>query len=115
MLLTAIAIKAYDRGLSFCINRILLYKRYEGILYSEIPEHAGGCGKGWAARLASKHDDRITHYRGKFIRMVRIDELPQLFNILKGEMTFIMAPVRNARRSSFSMWRICRSLSSVLR
>ena len=26
---------------------------------------------------------------GKFIRAVRIDELPQLFNILKGEMSFI--------------------------
>ena len=44
--------------------------------------------KDGVARLASKHDDRITPV-GKFIRMVRIDELPQLFNILKGEMTFI--------------------------
>ena len=40
------------------------------------------------ARLASKNDDRIT-WIGKFIRKVRIDELPQLFNILKGEMSFI--------------------------
>ena len=44
--------------------------------------------KDGVARLASKNDDRITPI-GKFIRMVRIDELPQLFNILKGEMTFI--------------------------
>ncbi len=37
------------------------------------------------------HPNMMTGLRlvGKFIRMVRIDELPQLFNILKGEMTFI--------------------------
>ena len=44
--------------------------------------------KDGVARLASKNDDRITPI-GKFIRKVRIDELPQLFNILKGEMSFI--------------------------
>lgn len=32
--------------------------------------------------------DRITKW-GKFIRKISIDELPQLFNILKGEMSFI--------------------------
>ncbi|MBR4530368.1 MAG: exopolysaccharide biosynthesis polyprenyl glycosylphosphotransferase [Lachnospiraceae bacterium] len=40
------------------------------------------------ARLATRHDSRITPV-GRFIRKVRIDELPQLFNILKGEMSFI--------------------------
>ena len=40
------------------------------------------------ARLATKNDSRITPF-GKFIRACRIDELPQLFNILKGEMSFI--------------------------
>ena len=44
--------------------------------------------KDGVARLASKNDSRITPI-GKFIRMVRIDELPQLLNILKGDMTFI--------------------------
>ena len=44
--------------------------------------------KDGVARLASKNDSRITPI-GKFIRAVRIDELPQLFNILKGEMSFI--------------------------
>ncbi len=34
------------------------------------------------------HDDRITK-TGKWIRATRIDELPQLFNILKGEMSFV--------------------------
>jgi exopolysaccharide biosynthesis polyprenyl glycosylphosphotransferase len=37
---------------------------------------------------ASLNDNRITVI-GKFIRKTRIDELPQLLNILKGEMSFI--------------------------
>ena len=40
------------------------------------------------ARLASEHDDRITPV-GHFIRACRLDELPQLFNILKGDMTIV--------------------------
>ena len=44
--------------------------------------------KDGVARLAAKNDSRITPV-GKFIRAVRIDELPQLFNILKGEMSFM--------------------------
>ena len=44
--------------------------------------------KDGVARLAQKNDDRITPI-GKFIRKVRIDELPQLINILRGDMSFI--------------------------
>ena len=44
--------------------------------------------KDGVARLASKGDPRITPF-GRFIRKVRIDELPQLFNIIKGDMSFI--------------------------
>ena len=40
------------------------------------------------ARLASQNDDRITPI-GKLIRATRLDELPQLFNILKGDMSII--------------------------
>ena len=36
----------------------------------------------------SLRDPRITRV-GKFIRMTRLDELPQLFNILKGDMSFV--------------------------
>ena len=37
---------------------------------------------------ASKNDQRITKV-GRFIRRTRIDELPQILNIIRGEMSFI--------------------------
>lgn len=40
------------------------------------------------AEWARKNDDRVTKV-GKFIRKSRIDELPQLFNVLKGDMSFV--------------------------
>lgn len=42
----------------------------------------------FGAKWADKDDPRITKV-GKFIRKTRIDELPQLFNILKGDMSII--------------------------
>ena len=41
-----------------------------------------------APRFTSDGDPRITRV-GKFIRKYRIDELPQIFNIIKGEMSWI--------------------------
>jgi sugar transferase (PEP-CTERM system associated) len=40
------------------------------------------------AQFASETDSRVTRV-GKVIRKFRIDELPQLFNVLKGEMSFV--------------------------
>ena len=37
---------------------------------------------------ANENDDRVTRV-GKIIRKTRIDEIPQLWNILKGEMSFV--------------------------
>lgn len=42
----------------------------------------------FGAQWAEKNDPRITKV-GKFIRKTRIDEIPQLFNILKGDMSII--------------------------
>ncbi len=39
-------------------------------------------------RWASTDDDRVT-FVGKVIRKTRIDELPQLFNVLRGDMSFV--------------------------
>lgn len=87
MLLTALAIKLYDGG-------PVLYKQvrctrdmreFEILKFRSMRSDAEKDG---VARLASKNDSRITPI-GKFIRKTRIDELPQLFNILKGDMSFI--------------------------
>jgi sugar transferase (PEP-CTERM system associated) len=40
------------------------------------------------ARWAQENDDRVTKI-GAFIRKYRIDELPQLFNIIRGDMGFV--------------------------
>ncbi len=40
------------------------------------------------ARWAQKNDSRVTRV-GAFIRNTRIDELPQIFNVFKGEMSFV--------------------------
>jgi exopolysaccharide biosynthesis polyprenyl glycosylphosphotransferase len=40
------------------------------------------------AQWAKKHDARVTRVGG-IIRKIRLDELPQLFNVIKGDMSFV--------------------------
>ncbi len=44
--------------------------------------------KDGVARWAKENDDRVTRV-GKLLRLTRIDELPQLFNVLRGDMSFV--------------------------
>lgn len=87
MLITAIAIKAYDGGpvLYKQIRCTAMEKKFKILKFRSMRVDAEKDG---IARLASKNDDRITPI-GKFIRTVRIDEIPQLFNIFIGDMSFI--------------------------
>lgn len=87
MLVTAAAIKAYDKGKVF-YRQVRLTKdgkEFEVIKFRSMIQDAEKDG---VARLAKDGDDRITPV-GKVIRMLRLDELPQLFNILKGDMSFV--------------------------
>lgn len=87
MLITAVCIKCYDRGPVFYKQvRCTMNEREFWIM--KFRSMRVDAEKDGVARLASKNDSRITPI-GKFIRAVRIDELPQLFNILKGDMSFI--------------------------
>lgn len=87
MLVTAIAIKLYDGG-------PVLYKQIRCTLgqrefyIMKFRSMRVDAEKDGVARLASKNDSRITPI-GRFIRATRIDELPQLLNILRGDMSFI--------------------------
>lgn len=87
MLLLSLAIFLYDRGPVF--YRQTRYtkngKKFKILKFrSMIPD----AEKDGVARLASENDDRITPV-GRFIRATRLDELPQFFNILSGDMSFV--------------------------
>ncbi|MFI3213845.1 MAG: exopolysaccharide biosynthesis polyprenyl glycosylphosphotransferase [Eubacteriales bacterium] len=87
MLIAAIVIKAYDGG-PVLYKQIRCTKHGKEFYILKFRSMSVDAEKDGVARLASKNDSRITPI-GKFIRMVRIDELPQLFNIISGDMSFI--------------------------
>lgn len=87
MLITAVVIKLYDGGpVLYKQVRCTLNQREFYIM--KFRSMRTDAEKDGVARLAQKNDDRITPI-GRFIRKCRIDELPQLFNILRGDMSFI--------------------------
>lgn len=87
MLITALAIKLCDGGKVFYrqIRCTRNGAKFSIIKFRSMVENAESDG---VAKLAAANDSRITPV-GKFIRRARIDELPQLFNILKGDMSFV--------------------------
>lgn len=87
MIIAAIAIKCYDRGPVFYKQTRLTIddKPFEIMKFRSMIVDAEKDGK---ARLSSENDSRITPI-GKFIRATRIDELPQFFNVFKGEMSMV--------------------------
>lgn len=87
MLLIALSIKIYDRGpIFYCQTRLTKNNRQFSILkFRSMVVDAEDDGE---AVLAQEHDPRITPI-GRFIRATRMDELPQLFNILRGDMSLV--------------------------
>ena len=59
-------------------------KLYKLIKFRSMTVNAEQYGPVWAG----KNDNRVTKVGG-FIRKVRIDEIPQMWNVLKGEMSFV--------------------------
>ena len=87
MALTALAIWGYDRG-PILYKQVRLTKDGKKFRILKFRSMRQDAEKDGVARLASEHDDRITPI-GKLIRAIRFDELPQLFNILKGDMSIV--------------------------
>ncbi len=89
MLLTALAIWLEDgprAPVFFLQERVGLNgKIFRVIKFRSMRVDAESDGK---ARWATQNDDRVTRV-GRFIRKTRIDELPQIINVLMGDMAFI--------------------------
>lgn len=87
MIITSLAIKLDSKGPVF-YRQLRVGKdkiNFKLIKFRSMMKDAeNNSGAIWAA----KKDKRITRV-GKVIRLLRIDELPQLFNVLKGEMSFV--------------------------
>ncbi len=86
LVITGLLIKLYDRGPILYSQKRLTKDGRVFDIYKfrsmKVDSERGG------ARLASVNDDRITPI-GRYIRKLRIDELPQLFNILKNDMSVV--------------------------
>ena len=87
MLITAILVKCYDGG-PILYKQIRCTRDAREFKILKFRSMSVDAEKDGVARLAKANDNRITPI-GKFIRKCRLDELPQLFNILKGDMSFI--------------------------
>lgn len=89
MLLTALAVwlEGYCRApvLYRQVRVGLNGSHFEVLKFRSMRPDAEKDGK---AVWAKKNDDRITIV-GKFIRASRLDELPQIYNVLRGEMSFV--------------------------
>ncbi len=86
LLVIAACIKAYDGGPVFYTQERLTR---DGEIFRIIKFRSMRIDSEQdGAQLAKKDDDRITPV-GRVIRRTHFDELPQLFNILKGEMSFV--------------------------
>ena len=86
MLVIAIWIKLDSKGNVFFLQkRVTTYGRvFHIIKFRTMVSDAEGLG----TQVTVSHDSRVTK-AGHFLRKCRLDELPQLFNVLKGDMSFV--------------------------
>lgn len=87
MLITALAIKAYDGGpVMFTQKRMT--KDRKVFLIHKFRSMKVDADKGGKGIVTLQNDERITPV-GKIIRACRIDEIPQLYDILLGNMSIV--------------------------
>ena len=86
MIIAAIIIKLESKGPVFFIQERIGEgnKPFKIVKFRSMTTDAEKDGPKWA----TKNDNRVTKF-GKFMRKTRIDELPQLFCIIKGTMSFV--------------------------
>jgi sugar transferase (PEP-CTERM system associated) len=87
MILTAISIFIEDQGPIF-YRQERVGKNGKTFMVLKFRSMGVNAEKSGTPQWASNNDPRTTSV-GKFIRKVRIDELPQIINVLKGEMSFV--------------------------
>ena len=88
-LVSILAIKLYDRGPVFFTQERITGgpggpRRFRIVKFRTMVVNAEALG----AKITEEADPRITPF-GAFLRKFKIDEIPQLVNILRGEMTFV--------------------------
>ena len=86
MLVIGIAIKVYDGGPVFFIQDRLTRNGEVFRIYKFRSMRVQGADE--KKSITKKNDDRITPV-GHVIRKLHLDELPQVFNIIKGDMSFV--------------------------
>mgnify|MGYP000910820820 FL=1 len=86
IVLAAIIVKLESKGPVFFIQERIGEgnKKFNIVKFRSMTTDAEKDGPQWA----SKNDNRVTKF-GKIMRATRIDELPQLWNVLRGEMSFV--------------------------
>jgi hypothetical protein len=89
-LVVALAIKINSPGPALFRQRRIGYRGLPFIVYKFRTMRQATAAESDArnAAMTQSHDARITKV-GKWLRMTRIDELPQLLNVLRGEMSWI--------------------------
>ena len=86
-LLIAVAVKLCDGGPVFYTQSRLGFKKTPFTIY-KFRTLVPNADKIIGPRVLSKGRHNLVTPVGKFLRNTRLDELPQLFNLLKGDMTF---------------------------
>ncbi|WP_137940053.1 TIGR03013 family XrtA/PEP-CTERM system glycosyltransferase [Chitinivorax sp. B] len=87
MLLTALAIKLEDQG-PVLYSQERVGQNEQVFTIFKFRSMRTDSEKDGRPRWAQTNDDRITRV-GKLIRLLRIDELPQIINVLRGDMSFV--------------------------